>query len=65
MSFCGPHEESYVENGYPYHSPEVYFDYFKAHNVSTIVRLNKKIYSAKKSVITPDFYLHYSDALVV
>lgn len=33
--------------GYPRHSPETYIPYFKKHNVSTIVRLNKKIYDAK------------------
>lgn len=34
--------------GYPYHAPEVYFDYFRSHNISTIIRLNKKIYDAKR-----------------
>ncbi|KAL3098158.1 hypothetical protein niasHS_001994 [Heterodera schachtii] len=48
LSFCGPHARSYVENGYPYHSPEVYFDYFREHNVSSIVRLNTKLYDAKR-----------------
>lgn len=23
LAFCGPHAESIVENGYPYHAPEV------------------------------------------
>lgn len=48
LSFCGPHNESREENGYPYHAPEVYFDYFKAKGVSTIVRLNAKNYDASK-----------------
>lgn len=48
LSFCGPHNRSIIENGYPYHSPEVYFDYFKSHNVSTIIRLNKRMYDAKR-----------------
>lgn len=48
LSFCGPHEKSVVENGYPYHSPEVYFEYFREHNVTTIVRLNTRMYDAKR-----------------
>ncbi|KHN75899.1 putative tyrosine-protein phosphatase cdc-14 [Toxocara canis] len=50
LSFCGPHNKSVVENGYPYHAPEVYFDYFRRHNVSTIIRLNKRMYDAKRFV---------------
>ncbi|VDN06183.1 unnamed protein product [Thelazia callipaeda] len=48
LSFCGPHNQSVVENGYPYHAPEVYFDYFRSHNISTIIRLNKRMYEAKR-----------------
>ena len=48
IAFCGPHSKSKVENGYYVHSPESYFDYFRKHNVTTIVRLNKKIYDAKR-----------------
>ncbi|KAK6026304.1 dual specificity phosphatase, catalytic domain protein [Ostertagia ostertagi] len=48
LSFCGPHNESRVEDGYPYHSPETYFEYFHATNVTTIVRLNMRMYDAKK-----------------
>ncbi|EFO22128.1 hypothetical protein LOAG_06358 [Loa loa] len=48
LSFCGPHNKSVIENGYPYHAPEVYFDYFRAHNISTIIRLNKRMYDAKR-----------------
>ncbi|GFU43786.1 dual specificity protein phosphatase CDC14AB, partial [Nephila pilipes] len=36
--------------GYPLHSPESYIPYFRKHNVSTIVRLNKKIYDAKRFI---------------
>lgn len=50
LSFCGPKDRSYVENGYPYHAPEVYFDYFRSHNITTIIRLNKKIYDAKRFI---------------
>ncbi|CAI2345966.1 unnamed protein product [Caenorhabditis sp. 36 PRJEB53466] len=48
LSFCGPHNESREENGRPYHSPEVYFNYFRENGVSTIVRLNAKNYDASK-----------------
>lgn len=34
--------------GYPLHAPEAYFPYFRKHNVTAIVRLNKKIYDAKR-----------------
>lgn len=34
--------------GYPLHCPESYFPYFKRHNVTTIVRLNKKVYDANR-----------------
>ena len=30
------------------HAPESYFPYFRLHNVTTIVRLNRKIYDAKR-----------------
>ena len=48
IAFCGPHLKSKVEwNGYVLHSPESYFSYFKKHNVTMIVRLNKKLYDAQ------------------
>ena len=34
--------------GYPLHAPEAYVPYFKKHNVTTVVRLNKKFYDAKR-----------------
>ena len=34
--------------GYPLHAPEAYFPYFRKHNVTAIVRLNKKIYDARR-----------------
>ncbi|XP_014613173.1 PREDICTED: dual specificity protein phosphatase CDC14B isoform X1 [Polistes canadensis] len=46
IAFCGPHAKSKIENGYPLHAPESYFDYFRRNNVSTIIRLNTKIYDA-------------------
>lgn len=48
LAFCGPHAESKIKNGYTLHSPETYFSYFRKHNVTTIVRLNKKIYDASR-----------------
>ncbi|XP_068082597.1 dual specificity protein phosphatase CDC14C isoform X1 [Anabrus simplex] len=48
IAFCGPHAKSKIENGYPLHSPETYFAYFQRNRVSTIVRLNKKIYDAAR-----------------
>lgn len=36
--------------GYPLHAPEAYFTYFRKRNVTTIVRLNKKIYDSKRFV---------------
>lgn len=50
VAFCGPHPKSKVENGYPLHAPESYFSYFRKHNVTTIVRLNKKIYDARRFI---------------
>ncbi|XP_076750883.1 cell division cycle protein 14 isoform X2 [Xylocopa sonorina] len=46
IAFCGPYAKFKVENGYPFHAPESYFRYFRYSNVTTIVRLNKKMYDA-------------------
>ncbi|XP_010890778.1 dual specificity protein phosphatase CDC14B isoform X3 [Esox lucius] len=48
LAFSGPHPKSKIENGYPLHAPEAYFPYFRKHNITTIVRLNKKMYDAKR-----------------
>ncbi|TRZ03139.1 hypothetical protein DNTS_014534 [Danionella cerebrum] len=48
LAFSSPHPKSKIENGYPLHAPEAYFPYFQKHSVSTIVRLNKKLYEAKR-----------------
>ncbi|NWT04607.1 CC14A phosphatase, partial [Mionectes macconnelli] len=48
LAFSGPHPKSKLENGYPLHAPEAYFPYFKKHNITSIIRLNKKIYEAKR-----------------
>ncbi|OON14085.1 hypothetical protein X801_10127 [Opisthorchis viverrini] len=33
---------------YPLHAPEVYIPYFRKHNVSTIIRLNRKVYDSRR-----------------
>ncbi|XP_017267894.1 dual specificity protein phosphatase CDC14B isoform X3 [Kryptolebias marmoratus] len=48
LAFSGPHPKSKIENGYPLHAPEAYIPYFRKHNVTTIVRLNKKMYDARR-----------------
>lgn len=45
LAFAGPHQVNRItETGYPHLAPEDYFDYFKQHNVTDIVRLNNKQY---------------------
>jgi cell division cycle 14 len=39
---------SYWLSDYPVHAPEAYFRYFQKHNVTTIVRLNKRLYDAAR-----------------
>uniref|UniRef100_A0A7N9B212 Cell division cycle 14Ab n=1 Tax=Mastacembelus armatus TaxID=205130 RepID=A0A7N9B212_9TELE len=48
LAFSGPHSKTKLENGYPLHAPEAYFPYFRKHNVTTVIRLNKKIYDSKR-----------------
>jgi len=38
----------YPPPGYPLHAPEHYFSYFRINNVTTIVRLNKQLYDARR-----------------
>lgn len=57
LAFSGPHPKSKIENGYPLHSPEAYFPYFRKHNIQTVVRLNKKIYPANR--FTDAGFSHY------
>lgn len=42
--------------GYPLHGPESYFTYFRRNNVTTIIRLNKKVYDA--SSFTDAGFIH-------
>jgi len=57
LAFSGPHNKSRIENGYPLHAPEAYIPYFKEHNVTTVIRLNKRLYDAKR--FTDSGIAHY------
>ncbi|XP_034035162.1 dual specificity protein phosphatase CDC14AB isoform X2 [Thalassophryne amazonica] len=57
LAFSGPHPKTKSENGYPLHAPEAYFPYFRKNNVTTIIRLNKKIYDAKR--FSDGGFVHY------
>ena len=48
--YCISHDNHMIcfAIGYPLHSPEFYFPYFKKHNISCIIRFNKRMYDAKK-----------------
>ena len=52
-----------IIKGYPLHAPDAYFTYFRKRNVTTIVRLNKKIYDSKRFVDVgfEHFDLFFSD----
>lgn len=38
----------FVTTGYPLHAPEAYIPYFRKHNITAVVRLNKKMYDARR-----------------
>ncbi|XP_028282955.1 dual specificity protein phosphatase CDC14AB-like [Parambassis ranga] len=48
LAFSSPHPRSKIENGYPLHSPEAYFPYFRQNNVTAVVRLNRKLYDGRR-----------------
>merc|ERR1739838_168740 len=48
LAFSGPHPRSKIENGYPLHAPEAYFPYFRKHGITSVIRLNKKLYEARR-----------------
>ncbi|XP_077571515.1 dual specificity protein phosphatase CDC14C-like isoform X3 [Stigmatopora nigra] len=48
LAFSGPHPKSKIENGYPLHAPEAYIPYFRKHNITSVIRLNKKMYDARR-----------------
>uniref|UniRef100_A0A0X3P5E0 protein-tyrosine-phosphatase n=2 Tax=Schistocephalus solidus TaxID=70667 RepID=A0A0X3P5E0_SCHSO len=62
IAFSGPHSQSMLDHGrlgccYPVHSPEYYLPYFRKAGVSTVIRLNKKIYDASR--FTDAGFQHY------
>ncbi|XP_015237175.1 PREDICTED: dual specificity protein phosphatase CDC14A-like [Cyprinodon variegatus] len=48
LAFSSPHARNKVENGYPLHAPEAYFEHFRQNNVIAVVRLNKKLYEGRR-----------------
>ncbi|KAM4728667.1 dual specificity protein phosphatase CDC14AB-like isoform 2-T2 [Anableps anableps] len=48
LAFSSPHARNKVENGYPLHAPEAYFEYFRQNHVTAVVRLNKKLYESRR-----------------
>ena len=48
--------------GYPLHAPEAYIPYFKKHNITSVVRLNKKFYDARRFT---DHGIEHSDLFFV
>lgn len=46
----------FFHTGYPLHGPESYFTYFRRNNITTIIRLNKKVYDA--SSFTDAGFIH-------
>ncbi|XP_039260927.2 dual specificity protein phosphatase CDC14A-like [Styela clava] len=48
LAFSGPHPKSKIENGYPLHAPEAYFPYFRKHGITCVIRLNKRLYDARR-----------------
>uniref|UniRef100_A0A3Q0QYH3 protein-tyrosine-phosphatase n=1 Tax=Amphilophus citrinellus TaxID=61819 RepID=A0A3Q0QYH3_AMPCI len=48
LAFSSPHARSKIENGYPLHTPEAYFSYFRQNAVTTVVRLNRKLYDGRR-----------------
>ncbi|GFR50188.1 hypothetical protein Agub_g12348 [Astrephomene gubernaculifera] len=48
VAFSGPAARSNEVAGYRLHTPEDYWDYFRRRGVTTVVRLNKKVYDRKR-----------------
>uniref|UniRef100_A0A3B4AR63 protein-tyrosine-phosphatase n=1 Tax=Periophthalmus magnuspinnatus TaxID=409849 RepID=A0A3B4AR63_9GOBI len=48
LAFSSPQQRSRVDNGYPLHAPEAFFPFFRQHRVTDVVRLNKKLYDARR-----------------
>lgn len=47
IAFCGPQQKA---NFRGYHTPQTYFAYFRRHNVTTVIRLNKKAYDSDRFI---------------
>ncbi|XP_041847323.1 dual specificity protein phosphatase CDC14AB-like isoform X2 [Melanotaenia boesemani] len=48
LAFSSPHPRSKMENGFPLHAPEAYFEYFHQNDVTAVVRLNRKLYESRQ-----------------
>ena len=48
LAFASPHAASRVVSGYPQHAPDAYLPYFRRCRVTTVVRLNSKLYDASR-----------------
>ncbi|XP_070701417.1 dual specificity protein phosphatase CDC14AB-like [Pempheris klunzingeri] len=48
LAFSSPHPRSKIDNGYPLHAPEAYFAFFRQNNVTSVVRLNRKLYEGRR-----------------
>eukprot|EP01136_Pigoraptor_vietnamica_P014687 Opistho-1_new@57091 len=57
IAFCGPHSTNSSEHGYPTLTPQDYVPYFSAKGVTTVVRLNKKMYDRRR--FTSAGFKHY------
>jgi len=58
MAFCGPHPRARIDaSGFPFHSPESYFDYFRSNGVKAVVRLNMATYEGRR--FTSAGFTHY------
>lgn len=57
VAFCGPHATRSGPDGYPTFTPEDYLAIWKKYNVSTVIRLNKKMYD--KHEFTKHGFNHY------
>ena len=58
MAFCGPHPRARIDaSGFPFHSPESYFDYFRSSGVKAVIRLNMPTYEGRR--FTSAGFTHY------
>jgi len=48
LAFAGPYGESKNFGGWRTFTPEDYIDYFRANNITSVVRLNKKLYDGSR-----------------